>query len=75
VQKNWTVAVAGITFPPFATDISQTCVRGSPMGPETQVAEFVGGLADLNVLKVAMVPDIQHWCWGQCKSAWFLSNK
>eukprot|EP00242_Pyramimonas_sp_CCMP2087_P011045 CAMPEP_0198206290 /NCGR_PEP_ID=MMETSP1445-20131203/9823_1 /TAXON_ID=36898 /ORGANISM="Pyramimonas sp., Strain CCMP2087" /LENGTH=272 /DNA_ID=CAMNT_0043878931 /DNA_START=120 /DNA_END=939 /DNA_ORIENTATION=- len=73
-QKNWTIAVAGITFPPFATDIGQTCVRGSPIGPETQGAEFVGGLADLNVLKVAMVPDIQHWCWGQCKiqGVWFL---
>lgn len=73
-QKNWTVSVAGIGLPTFATDIGQTCVRGSPVGPAHEAGVYDVNMAQVNVFGVRMRPDIQSWCWGQCtiSGIWFL---
>ena len=65
LQKNWTISVAGVTFPSFATNINQSCVSGSAVGPLLPAA----GYEVANLITVTMEPDVRKWCWGQCTSA------
>mmetsp|Transcript_25726 Transcript_25726/g.55872 ORF Transcript_25726/g.55872 Transcript_25726/m.55872 type:complete len:268 (+) Transcript_25726:63-866(+) len=65
-QRNWTISVGDLTLPTFATNISNACIPGTPIGPDLDGGSYEGDLGSMKVFSVRMVPDLKRWCWGQC---------